>query len=553
MAVTIRQISSLEKVRSTDTPELSEIHSRTMLAGERFSYQISLWSDKAYYAQVSVESPLKEYIQVYRVREANMDYPMHPDVPQEDYITFIPGPMPDILIPLEEEQNTMLLRSRPSTIWVKLDVPKDVKPGIYPIFVTFSIRRPGEEEITTMTRQMTVEVIAAQMPQQQLIYTRWFYADCIADAHNVEIFSEEHWKLMEKYIAAATDVGINMILVPVHTPPLDTEIGTTRPCVQLVDIEKVGNTYRFGFDKFHRFVDICKRNGVRYYEIAHMFSQWGATCAPNIRVTENGKTDYMFGWHVAADSAEYVEFLKQYIVAISGELEKAGISENTYFHISDEPHLEHLEAYRGAAEMIRPLIGKSKTFDALSHYEFYEKGLVECPVTVVNKLEDFLPHNIPNQWAYYCCDPVSEYPNSFLAMPSYRIRILGFLLYKFNIKGFLHWGFNFYNASRSIYTINPYQTTSGDKSYPSGDAFIVYPGRNGAYGSVRGEVTFEAMQDATVCYALEQHIGREAVVAMIDEAAGFDMHFDRYPQGADFAQNLRGKMIEKINILSRKK
>ena len=315
-------------------------------------------------------------------------------------------------------------------------------------------------------------------------------------------------------------------------------------------MKRWGETYHFSFDKFHRFVDICKRNGVRYYEIAHMFSQWGAECAPNIMVTEKGKTDYLFGWHVAANSAEYVAFLKQYIAAIAKELAIAGISENTYFHISDEPHLDQLEKYRTAADLIRPLIGNSKILDALSHYEFYEKGLVECPVTVVNRMSEFLPHNVPNQWTYYCCDPTTVYPNAFLAMPSYRIRVLGFLLYKFDIKGFLHWGFNFYNALRSIYGIDPYQTTSGDKSYPSGDGFIVYPGRNGAYPSIRGEVTFEAMQDATICYALEQRIGREAVVAMIDEEAGFPLEFHNYPRQQDFLQNLRAKMVEKLRKMS---
>lgn len=37
---------------------------------------------------------------------------------------------------------------------------------------------------------------------------------------------------------------------------------------------------------------------------------------PVCMVTEKGKTDYKFGWHVAADSVEYVSFLKQYIGAI---------------------------------------------------------------------------------------------------------------------------------------------------------------------------------------------------------------------------------------------
>lgn len=546
MELIVKQVSSLHKIRSTDTLDLPQLTEKTCLAGERLSYQISLKSRKELIADVAVESTLAEHIRLYRVREVNMDYPVYPDNPEEDYITLTPGPMPDILVPLSEENDRMIVRDTPGSIWVKADIPRGCKPGNYTIKVILSIRERGEAVSQKVEKTMTVTVIPAQMPQQKVIYTRWFYADCIANAHNVEIFSEAHWALMEKYIAAAVDVGINMILVPVHTPPLDTEIGTARPCVQLVDIEKQGETYHFSFDKFHRFIDICKRNGVRYYEIAHLFTQWGAKCAPNIRVTENGKTEYLFGWHVAADSAEYVHFLKQYIAAISKELEAEGISENTYFHTSDEPKLEQMESYQKAANIIRPLIGNSKTMDAISEYAFYEKGLIECPVTAVYELGEFLPHNIPNQWIYYCCFPTTVYTNSFLAMPSYRTRILGFLLYKFQIKGFLHWGFNFYNACRSLYCIDPYMTTSGDKSYPSGDPFIVYPGKNGVYPSIRGEVTFEAMQDADICYALEEKIGRDGVVAMIDAAAGMDLQFDSYPKGNAFSEGLRAQMIEKL-------
>lgn len=546
MEVTIKQVSSLHKIRSTDSMDLAQLSRKTCLAGERFSYQICLQCDQLLITDVVMESALAEHIRLYRVREANMDYPMYADNPQEDYITFIPGPMPDILVPLIEDNNRMMVKNTPSTLWVKLDIPRDCPPGEYSVIIRFNMHRQGDTASITAETTMTITVISAVMPQQKMLYTRWFYADCIANAHNVEIFSEAHWALIEKYIAAAVDVGINMILVPVHTPPLDTEIGTTRPCVQLVDIEKKGETYHFSFEKFHRFIDICKRNGVRYYEMAHLFSQWGAKSAPNIRVTENGKTDYLFGWHVPADCAEYVSFLKQYIGGIVRELTAAGISENTYFHISDEPILEQLESYRNAVNIIRPLLGNCKTIDAVSDYDFYEKGLVECPVTVVSEIKKFLEHNIPNQWAYYCCGPTTVYTNSFLAMPSCRTRVLGFLLYKYNIKGFLHWGFNFYNACRSVYTINPYQTTSGDKSYPSGDGFIVYPGKDGVYPSIRGEVTYEAMQDVDICCMLEKQIGRDGVIAMIDAAAGMNLHFDCYPAGNAFCENLRAQMIEKI-------
>ena len=120
-------------------------------------------------------------------------------------------------------------------------------------------------------------------------------------------------------------------------------------------------------------------------------------------------------------------------------------------------------------------------------------------------------------------------------------------MYKYNIKGFLQWGFNYYNASCSSYKINPYLTTSGDKAYPSGDPFIVYPGKNTVYPSIRGEVTFEAIQDMDICFALEKIIGRDKVVKMIDEAAERDLRFDDYPKNKEFIENLRAQMIEKIS------
>ena len=131
-------------------------------------------------------------------------------------------------------------------------------------------------------------------------------------------------------------------------------------------------------------------------------------------------------------------------------------------------------------------------------------------------------------------------------MPSYRVRILGFLLYKYNIKGFLHWGFNFYNSQISYHTINPYLTTSAGGAFPSGDPFIVYPSRDGAYSSIRGEVTYDAIQDMDVCLTLERYIGRDAVVKMIYQAAGMDLRFDQYPKGNAFVEDLREMMVRMI-------
>ena len=546
MAITVKQVSSMEKVRKGF--EYNELHACSALAGERVAWQVAVSADTYRFMKVEVVSPLKEYVRLFHVQDAVMDTTTTEGVPQDDdYLTLTPGGMPDILVP--QEQNVCNLAAcvgKPTVLWVRLDVPRDLAAGDYSVRLVFTLGENGSPNETVAESNMTVTVLSAQITEQQTKYTRWFYLDCIATAHNVPIFSEEHWALIEKYIAAAADLGITMLLVPTHTPPLDTREGITRPCVQLVDIEKQGDTYHFGFEKFRRYIALAQKYGIRYFETAHMFSQWGAKYAPNIMVRENGVESYLFGWHVAANDPRYIAFLKQYIAAIAAEVQALGIAGETYFHISDEPNIHTMDTYKTAADILHPLLGVSKSMDALSDYAFYERGLVKCPVTSVHQIHEFLKHDIPEQWVYYCCGPQSVFINSLMAMPSRRVRILGFLMYKYAIKGFLHWGFNFYNGCCSQYEINPYQTTSADGAFPSGDPFIVYPAPNGVYTSIRGEMTFAAMQDIEICRTLEARIGREAVVQMIDQAAGGELRFDKYPKNDAYILSLREAMLQKI-------
>ena len=54
--------------------------------------------------------------------------------------------------------------------------------------------------------------------EQSLIYTRWFYADCIADYHDVPIYSDEHFNLIEAYIREAVDVHFILKRIWVAVP-----------------------------------------------------------------------------------------------------------------------------------------------------------------------------------------------------------------------------------------------------------------------------------------------------------------------------------------------
>ena len=423
MQFVMKQISNMEKVRATDNVPTKELIRKKALKGERVSYQIVMQGESLSYARLTVDSPLAEYTEIFQEREVYMDLPIKSAEPleeSEEFITLEPGFMPDVLVPVAEQNNLVRLRNTTTVLWVNINVPEDMEAGQYTVKIRAEVKNtfPSEEEaLLNAVCTLQLEVCDAVLPPQKVMYTRWFYADCIATQHNVEIFSEQHWTLIEKYIAAAAKVGVNMILTPIHTPPLDTEIGTARPCVQLVDIEKKGDTYTFDFTKFKRFVAIAKKSGIQYFEMAHLFSQWGAKCAPNIMVTENGKTDYKFGWHVAADDPEYISFLKQYLKAVTDELKAEGIDGNTYFHVSDEPNTRNMEGYKTALNILKPLLGNSKIFDALSHVEFYEQGLVTCPVTSVGTIHDFLPSKSKTSGHTIVADPSPNLPTVSLPFP----------------------------------------------------------------------------------------------------------------------------------------
>ena len=535
MAFSVRFVSSLEKVRSAADVK-NEVNSVKLLHGERFAFQAVVQSDCMEGISVTAEGDLSGSVRFFRVRDAVMDHPRNPGS-CTDYLTEQPGLMPDILEPLADRDGRQILHTGLNTFWVELEISDGVEPGNYSLTLAFTA-----ENGTAVRQTLRVEVLAACLPEPKLLFTQWFHTDSIAVYHGVEIYSEEHWTLIDRYMAMAAELGINMILTPVITPPLDTQPGTCRPNTQLVKITRKEANYSFDFSLLGRWIGLCHKNGIAHFEISHLYSQWGANFAPNIFVTENGEEKHLFGWHVAADDPAYTAFLQQFLPALVAYLKQKKVAENCYFHISDEPHGSQLENYRRAFKLVNPLLAGCRMLDALSDVDFYREGLVENPVCACDAMVPFLECGAQNLWTYYCCAQGEKTGNRFLAMPSHRNRILGIQMYKFGIKGFLHWGFNFYFSQLSRYPINPYTTTSADGVFPSGDPFSVYPGKNGPIPSLRAKVFYEALQDIRICRGLEEKLGREAVVALIDGEAGMEVTFTDYPRNSTYVPALMEKM-----------
>lgn len=501
-------VSSLDKVFSDRGPKLIE-RGGSMLGNERYNFQLSIYSDYERLAPrstVTVEGIDPAAVSVREVVEIPAGVASYPDA--DDYVInpgIGSGLYPDLLRPLENG-NLMIRPKSHVTLWITVHSPEGLTPGKYDVKITVKNEWANEEFSTVYA----LEVLPARLGETDLIYTNWFHYDSIVDYYRVEPFGEEFYKIFGSFLDSAVTHGMNMLYVPLFTPPLDTEIGGERTTVQLVGIERRNGKYSFDFKKLSKFIDFAAARNVKYYEMTHLTTQWGAKACPKIMATTENGYERIFGWDTRSLSEEYKAFLSQFLPALDEFLKSKGVAERTYFHISDEPNKEQRPYYNEVYDFIRPFIADYKVMDASSDLE----SKVDCPVISTTHATPIMPEK---NWAYYCCSAYNEYlSNRFFNMPSERNRVLGLQLYLSGVKGFLHWGFNFYSSQYSIRKINPFLETDAGGAFPSGDSFVVYPGSDGtAWDSLRLEVFYEALGDLAALKTLEKKIGREAVVALV--------------------------------------
>ena len=223
--VHLKIVSSLEKAfldeNIADFPALSKI---SVLRGERFSVQCLY---QRFYAEEAdahlrfmipkISGPLAPYARLHRVRSVPVAKTKFPTSPTDSFLRTAPGLYPDLLEPMDGGKlnvtNDVL-----ESLWVEFKLPEDAPAGCAETKISFVNYKTCEVEAEAV---FTVTVIDAALPKQTLKVTQWFYTDCLASFYGVEVFSERHWQIIEKFAKTAREYGINLLLTPIFTPPLN--------------------------------------------------------------------------------------------------------------------------------------------------------------------------------------------------------------------------------------------------------------------------------------------------------------------------------------------
>ncbi len=527
----------------------------TALRNEPLSFQIGYTVDDVvaanFYVRIKSDLPLTMYSEKYAAipSTANTLLSTH----------YEPGLFPDILVkypvnpPLTKvnypwesftygaggELEMVANRDAIKALWFTVNEDgKNLKAGEYPITVEFYSR----DDKLIGTETVTVTLLAAALPRQTLYYTNWFHCDCLADTYGVELWSDEFYRIFRNYVTEAARHGMNMLLTPCFTPPLDTSVGGERMTAQLVGVTRTNGEYSFDFSLLKRYLDEARACGITSFEHCALYSQWGAKEAPKVMATVDGKYRLLFGWHTKSTGKAYTAFLDAYLPALTEFLCDEGLEHKMLFHISDEPEYKHVAEYSYASKVMMKHLKGWMVGDPVSGSKLFEEGWMPLPIALTVFTDRFVG-KAKNLWTYYTGGQVQEgASNRLINNTPERNRILGIQMYQNDIKGFLQWAYNFYYGTMSQGIYNPLIDPHG-----SGSTYMVYPAINGtAIPSIRMKVFYEGINDMRALQRLEKLRGKRYAKALVAQYYGDNVTMKTPAESADKLLALRAAINDAI-------
>ena len=394
------------------------------------------------------------------------------------------------------------------------------KPGLYS--GTLHLRQ-GDDQASIPVR---FSVMAATVPETETLrLTNWFSLENMARYHQVDLWSEQHWEMIERYGRRMREGRQTDFLVPSN----------------LAEYERhPDGTYRFDFTQTKRLIDLYLGLGFRFINGGTpIFRQDWADRSFSVNID---------GTCYPAISDEAYNLLHAYFNCWYDFLKDNGWIDMTIQHVGDEPHEDCATDFRILSGIVRKCMPGVPLIEAVEIAEL--DGAVDIWVPKNNtyllqqkaferkrKLGDDL-------WFYTCCCPGGTYLNRMLDGALLRTRYLHWGNFLYNLTGYLHWGLNHYEC-----TTDPYAGRAGEiqslstTALPCGDSHIVYPMGKQVLSSVRFEAMRAGCEDYELLRLLQKKDEQQADM-LVNSCV---QSFTQYTEDADCFEKTYCRLLELLS------
>ncbi len=486
-------------------------HELVALGNETVACQLVFQADGAVLATLT-EAPLLNWRPAPRLRIAvgELSGPGR-GVVEAAFVGTVPVDRGDRLIadPLLREQALEVPAGCPQAVWLSLRLPAGAPPGRYTLPIALYQARDFEDEEAVGRAEVALELAALSLPEPhdfQHYLDLWQHPSGLARGHGVPLWSEAHWQLIEAYGRELARLGQKAITIIASDAPWAGQSCRRNPEYpsplheyNIVGIARgADGGLRFDFSRLDRYVETYLQLGIdREIEVIGLLAAWDDEYGrplrdhpDNIRLACH-EADGRISWlRSQAELCQYMQALRRHLV-------ERGWWERTRF-TADEPSDAAL--FRQRLEFLGASCPGAKAKAPFDHVEVMEEfvGAVADCVPILNGLTRDVAASRRLQQAvkarggrflwYVCCGPAR--PNNFIASPAIEGRFQGWFTAWAGLDGFLRWAFTCWPA-------DPWRRPGFRfASWPSGDMFFVYPGKDGRpVRTIRTEMLLAGIQD----------------------------------------------------------
>ena len=447
--------------------------------------------------------------------------------PSKDQLRKPPADYPD---PLLEDKAIDVKAGQAQPVWITIPIPSDATPGLYRGVLKLAAKIGGKS--ATAERPIAVRAYTAIVKRPRLWVTNWFAMHSRHMAISPKAESKAYYELLRRYARNMADHHQNVALIS----PIN--LATFKP----------GKDGRLDIDfaRFDRWVTIFKEEGViGMIEGGHIGGRkkgWESQFVVQTRQIKDGKVHSI---SVDPSAPEADAFYAQFFPALVKHLRAKGWLKCYAQHLADEPIAVNIKTYRAMADLARKYAPELRIVEACHTKDL--TGAMDVWVPQLNYLHQDIKHYQARQragdevWFYTCVFPQGEYANRFIEQPLIKTRLLHWINYRYGITGYLHWGYNHWTAdSPFTHTTRPH---GGPPYLPAGDAWIVYPGKDGPLDSIR----HEAMRDGITDHELLSTLAERDPAAAKRLATKHILAFDKYNTSVEAFRATRRKLLERLS------
>ena len=357
--------------------------------------------------------------------------------------------------------------------WLRVWIPEDAHVGVYSGVVSF---RDQEGELGTLN--LRVKVLDRTLPAP----TDWaFHLDlwqnpfAVARYHQVEPWSEEHFRVMRPYMEMYRDAGGKVITTSIMHKPWNAQTHDYFETM-VTWMRKVTGEWVFDYTIFDRWVEFMMSLGIDSEINCYSMVPWKLTFKYFDQATNSMKEIEM-----KPGDEIYDEVWGSLLRSFSKHLREKGWFEITHISMDERP----VEVMQRTLAIIRNADPEFKvSLAGIMHDDLLYEIDDYCVSLRMKFTEEALKTRKKNGQItafYTCCE--EPYPNTFTFSQPAEGAWMGWYASKAGLDGYLRWAYN-------SWVIEPL-LDSRFYTWAAGDTYLVYPG---ARTSIRFERLVEGIQ-----------------------------------------------------------